>query len=312
LIDTYSIDAALEALGRVADVRSYEVPGGSTDFALRLNHFRSNHIDVTYSASTVEGTVDYGGRTQVRQQIALGGGAASRLGTITVDVGADVCVIPADAEVRICYGPSYQQILLRIDIDAATAKLEALIGAQARGKLEFALRSDVRDRHQQRLQRLVVTLDHELASTESEPNTLIMTEYEQLIIMAFLIANLRNYDRFVHGAIPATSPWQVRAAEEYVEANWRQPITIEDLCRATNAGARALFKTFKEARGYSPMAFVKRVRLTRAREMLSSGTPQVTVTSVALQCGFFNLGHFAAEYRRAFAELPSETLASHR
>jgi len=33
---------------------------------------------------------------------------------------------------------------------------------------------------------------------------------------------------------------------------------------------------------------------------------------VAFNCGFGNLGHFAREYREAFGELPSETLARAR
>jgi transcriptional regulator GlxA family with amidase domain len=165
---------------------------------------------------------------------------------------------------------------------------------------------------QQRLRRLIVSLDEELAAAKSEPNSLVMAEYEQLIITGFLLANLRNYDRFLHAKPSAIMPWQVRAAEEYIEANWNRSISIEDLCRAVNASARALFKTFKDARGYSPMMFLKRVRLTRAREMLSAGNPRTTITGIALLCGFGNPGHFAADYRRAFGELPSETLLRHK
>jgi len=37
-----------------------------------------------------------------------------------------------------------------------------------------------------------------------------------------------------------------------------------------------------------------------------------TVTTVAHACGFSNLGHFSARYRRRFGELPSETLRQAR
>jgi transcriptional regulator GlxA family with amidase domain len=58
------------------------------------------------------------------------------------------------------------------------------------------------------------------------------------------------------------------------------------------------------------MAFAKRMRLRRAHEQLSFGNDSVTVTEVALACGFGNLGHFAKDYARAFGEKPSETLAN--
>jgi AraC-like DNA-binding protein len=313
LIDTHSVDAVYEALARMTTVRSYDLPHGSAGFSLRVNYFRFNHIDLTYHVNSIEGTIDFGGRRQVRQQIGLSGAATSTMGQLVVeDIGAQSCIIPPDAEVKIHYGPRYEQVLLRVDTDAVTAKLEALIGSHVRGKLEFGTQADARDPDQQRLRRLIVSLDQELAAAKSEPNSLVMAEYEQLITTAFLLANLRNYDRFLHAKPSAIMPWQVRAAEEYIEANWNRAISIEDLSRAVNASARALFKTFKDARGYSPMMFLKRVRLTRAREMLRAGNPRTTITGVALLCGFGNPGHFAADYRRAFGELPSETLLRHK
>ena len=56
------------------------------------------------------------------------------------------------------------------------------------------------------------------------------------------------------------------------------------------------------------MRFVKQIRLKHAREMLLQPSAEATVTSVALDCGFSNLGHFAKDYLASFGELPSETL----
>jgi transcriptional regulator GlxA family with amidase domain len=58
------------------------------------------------------------------------------------------------------------------------------------------------------------------------------------------------------------------------------------------------------------MAFVKSIRLQHAREMLQSAETPTTVVSTASACGFLNPGHFARDYRLAFGELPSATLAA--
>jgi AraC-like DNA-binding protein len=313
LLDTRSPEEAYEALRRLSDVRSFHVPKGPVDFAVRANYFRFNHLDLTYSANETEAIIHLGERAQARQHIGLAGAAVATIGNISVDnAGPYSSVIPPGAAVRIHYGARFQQVLLRIDIDAITAKLEALTGSHVRGKLDFGLKADVREPNQQRLLRLIVALDRELSLAQSEPNSLVLAEYEQFIITSFLLGNLLNYERLLHAKPQAIMPWQVRVAEEYIEANWNKPISIEDLSRAVNASARALFKTFKEARGYSPMTFLKRARLTRAREMLRAANPRTTITGVALLCGFGNPGHFAADYRRAFGELPSETLSRHR
>ncbi len=56
------------------------------------------------------------------------------------------------------------------------------------------------------------------------------------------------------------------------------------------------------------MGFVKQVRLRHARRMLMLPIETTSVTSVAFDCGFTNLGHFAKDYGKSFGELPSATL----
>jgi transcriptional regulator GlxA family with amidase domain len=94
-----------------------------------------------------------------------------------------------------------------------------------------------------------------------------------------------------------------------LDANWDKPITLELLSGITGASTRSLHEKFKQARGYSPMAFAKQVRLRRARELLSRPEPATSVTTVSSACGFGNLGHFAKDYFKIFGERPSETLA---
>lgn len=102
--------------------------------------------------------------------------------------------------------------------------------------------------------------------------------------------------------------WQVRRAESYIESHWNEPITIARLARATAASARSIFYHFKNSRGQSPMSFVKQVRLEHAREMLESSGTNRSVTEIAVDCGFGNLGHFAGDYLKRFGERPSDTL----
>ena len=84
------------------------------------------------------------------------------------------------------------------------------------------------------------------------------------------------------------------------------------LVKITGASARSIYQAFARTRGYSPKAFLKQMRLKQARSRLQSNDPDVSVTAIALSCGFNNLGDFARDYRELFGELPSETLAKHR
>ena len=58
-----------------------------------------------------------------------------------------------------------------------------------------------------------------------------------------------------------------------------------------------------------PMRFLLRRRMHLARRALREADPAATtVTAIATQFGFWELGRFAAEYRILFNEPPSATL----
>jgi AraC family ethanolamine operon transcriptional activator len=59
----------------------------------------------------------------------------------------------------------------------------------------------------------------------------------------------------------------------------------------------------------SPHAYLKAQRLNRVREDLKSALGDAgTVAAIAQRWGFWHTGNFAADYRRQFGELPSQTL----
>jgi len=76
---------------------------------------------------------------------------------------------------------------------------------------------------------------------------------------------------------------------------------------------RGLRDAFYTVRGMSPTRSMLQARLQGARrELTGARIGPVTVTDVAVRFGFYELGRFAALYRRAYGEVPSETLRSHR
>jgi transcriptional regulator GlxA family with amidase domain len=184
-------------------------------------------------------------------------------------------------------------------------KLEALRGDHLTKQLKFDP-SKIRQEYNESLRRMLLFGIERLDSTDSKFHPVALAEFEQSVVVAFLCCTQHNYSKWLDQQSTAAAPWQVRVAEEYIEANWDQPLTIEALAIVSGASARAIFHTFKRSRGYTPMAFVKNVRLQHANAMLAAGA--TSVSDAALLCGFGNFGHFANYYRVKFGELPSQTL----
>jgi AraC-like DNA-binding protein len=215
-------------------------------------------------------------------------------------------------EMTLSFGPSFEHTCAFLDPNAVTQTLAGLVGAPPSGELRLDS-SEPEKRSPTALSfRLLTTLIAELDPEEATPSSLVTTELEQAILVAFLCNTRHNYSRLLQAAPSGLAPRQVRRVEEYVEANWDQPVTIEALVIVANASARSIFHAFREHRGYSPMNLVKQVRLRHVREMLSNPNSEMSVTNAAFACGFGNLGHFATAYKKAFGESPSGTLARAR
>jgi AraC family transcriptional regulator, ethanolamine operon transcriptional activator len=102
----------------------------------------------------------------------------------------------------------------------------------------------------------------------------------------------------------------VREADDYLQANPARPVYTDELCADLGVSASCLHGAFEGIFGLSPHRFLKLRRMAMARAMLLSGSgPWHSVKAAALSYGFWHLGQFAHDYRAAFGEAPSETLA---
>lgn len=137
----------------------------------------------------------------------------------------------------------------------------------------------------------------------------INAQLEQLLMCTLLHGQSHNYSEALHREAPAASPRFIQRAEAYMEAHCEDSITVEELTAVVGVGARTLQKGFRRYRGITPLQFLKQVRLERVREALRHADPRAdTVSRIALDYGFSQLGRFAAEYRQRFGESPSDTL----
>jgi AraC-like DNA-binding protein len=106
---------------------------------------------------------------------------------------------------------------------------------------------------------------------------------------------------------PSASVLVRRALE--AAAEHRGPVRVGQLCSTLRVSPTHLKNSFREVTGLTPHAFFLRRQLNEARAVLLRANPhELTVTKIAGECGFSELGRFAVRYRQLFGELPSQTL----
>jgi AraC-like DNA-binding protein len=97
--------------------------------------------------------------------------------------------------------------------------------------------------------------------------------------------------------------------EEFLEANPNQPLYLTEICAAIAVSERTLRAACEEHLGMGPIRYLtlRRMHLVR-RALLRADPSTTTVTQLATDHGFWELGRFAVAYRAAFGESPSVSL----
>ena len=101
----------------------------------------------------------------------------------------------------------------------------------------------------------------------------------------------------------------VARLEEFLEANPGRAIYLPEICAALGVAERTLRGACEEQIGMGPIRYLTLRRMHNARgALLRSDPSETSVTQIAADQGFWELGHFSVAYRAMFGETPSETL----
>jgi AraC-like DNA-binding protein len=285
-------------------IRKLELPRRSR-FDAVLNHQKLQNVAVSYGRYGAPVRLSMSNTDFYTQGFGIRGyGEATTNGRLFRVEGGQGGAAGPGATALLDYRAGFEHVFLKIPPEALYRKLTALLGNTPGHPLK--LRGEYDQSALTAQFRFLCFVISELDRSKDGLPPILLAEYDQALIVAYLCANLSNYSDLLNAKRPAVAPWQVARAMEYIEANWDGPLTIEALAEATETSARSLFATFRKSRGCSPMAFVRHFRLLQAKEILS--LEATSVSSVALRCGFRSPGHFARHYSSLFGELPSETL----
>jgi AraC-like DNA-binding protein len=309
VVDTTSRDEMRDALVNRYSARDFDARRRSEPFCGFVSYLPLTSLDLSYGSISTDVNFVLPAADFVRQQFVLSGSGRIAIGRSRLNVRTDeTSIIPAGAEFGCDFSEGFSHLFLRIKTAALRSKLSALIGKPVGRTMQFVTPFAVPTPEQSRLRRLIDFFVSEVDRADANFSDLVLADFEQTLILAFLAANTHDFSSLLQGRLPAPAPWQVKVVEAYLEANWSRPITIEAIAEATGVGVRSMFQTFKDARGYSPMTFLQRIRLEHAKRMLEAPDETTTVTAVGFFCGFHNAGHFARYYRDTHGELPSTTL----
>jgi len=136
---------------------------------------------------------------------------------------------------------------------------------------------------------------------------------ERLVVTLLLAAagGLEALDLAGAGALPPPRDAIFEALLVRIRAHLAQPINLATLEGWSQRSRRDLQVVFRDRLGCTPMQWVRRERLRRARLRLEQPAPSDTVASIASACGYPSASRFSADFRREFRCTPSQLLQAH-
>ncbi len=90
----------------------------------------------------------------------------------------------------------------------------------------------------------------------------------------------------------------------YMERHYAEPLSVEDLMQVANMSQTTLMRKFKEIMRRTPIDYLIRLRITKARELLRRS--KMSITDVAFEVGFTDSNYFARQFRKVAGVSPRE------
>jgi AraC-like DNA-binding protein/quercetin dioxygenase-like cupin family protein len=106
-------------------------------------------------------------------------------------------------------------------------------------------------------------------------------------------------------AAPSQAEATVRQAIQYLSAQYAEPISIELMANTLGYNRAYLSKLFKRETGLTPVTFLLRLRLDKARRLLRERL-DLTTGQIAASVGFKDPLYFSKQFRQHYGQSPTE------
>ncbi|MGD9710932.1 MAG: AraC family transcriptional regulator [Thermomicrobiales bacterium] len=311
---TRDIDEVHHHMSRMFCPHDLCIEGGNPPLAFRHHH--ASLKSVTFNAT------DYGnpyGRVVVNippmdalylVQFSLCGTAQVTQESSTFELRpGHLCVLDPDARVRQVFGEGYKHFTVKISKSGLESVLTQELGFRP-GELHFSSQPVPLKGAAAAMAQLVRTICDNLDMGSSAfSHSRAAGAVEQTLQRLLLAAVPHNHTDLFNAPASTPAPYYVRRVESFIHEHACDPITLEQMIEVSGVSARSLHAGFRRFRDTTPMNYLKNCRLVLANRQLRAGAETgLSVTEVALTCGFTHLSKFARDYLERFGERPSATL----
>ncbi len=147
-----------------------------------------------------------------------------------------------------------------------------------------------------------VDANDEISKTKTNPPAYQLFIKSQLFMLFYILFNKcssRNAQKKDYKSLE-----KMKLILKFVENNYMEKITIEDVAKEVNLSQSHFMKYFKNTMGTSFIDYLNEYRLTMASRLLISSDS--SILDIAAEVGFDNLSYFNRSFKKRFQQTPRE------
>ena len=96
----------------------------------------------------------------------------------------------------------------------------------------------------------------------------------------------------------------IKRAYNYMNKNYQENISLEDIARHVGMNASALCRYYKKNTGKTLFSYLSELRISYAVKLLMN--KNIAISQIAYDCGYNNLSHFNRQFKGITGKTPSE------
>ncbi|WP_026735834.1 helix-turn-helix transcriptional regulator [Fischerella sp. PCC 9605] len=206
-----------------------------------------------------------------------------------------IAIIPAGTLHRCLWQKDVQFMFVAVE-----PKLLVSLGAEVDAPTDIELIPEFATKQDPLIQGIVLSLKEELGYDRQGSNLYVEQLTTTLIIHLLKKYSVRKPQILNYG--DGLPKHKLQQTLEYINVHLDQDIKLADLAGTVGMSQYYFVRLFKQSMGIAPYQYVIQQRVERAKQLLKQG--KVTITDIALQCGFANQSHFTKHFRQLTGVTP--------
>lgn len=231
-----------------------------------------------------------------------------RKSSITAAAGAAV-VYPPEGEVSARWAAGSRMVAVKFDRHVVDDALSDVLGHRVTTQIDFQPTVPKTDAALGWLNMLLMLTEQLCRPDSVFARPLVGLPLVDSLVRGLLLVADHPHRDLVAGEPKPIAPRIVRIATDLIDAEPQSPWTVSALAACSHVSVRCLQEGFRRHLGTSPMSYLRGVRLRGAHQALQQSDASIaSVSSIAYEWGFTNLGRFAAVHTARYGESPAATL----